>query len=184
HLELPLDRADARHRVGELHRQGQRPDLRGFKLGHWVSLAVALGKEVSEARKMRLVAPLEGYRLVLVISRHVDVNTCALLESSTCARCGLVGSRRARCALVSSRRALVSRCACLCLRGQRASAYPPGVAAERVAIGHVLEGDERHVVLGDLLLGGDYGEVSSTMHAGAAHQSSRRRDSCRHESPR
>ncbi|KAJ1638927.1 hypothetical protein T492DRAFT_940141 [Pavlovales sp. CCMP2436] len=53
---------------------------------------------------MRLVAPLDGYRLVLVISRHVDVNTCALVESSTCARCGLVGSRCARCALVSSRR--------------------------------------------------------------------------------
>ncbi|KAJ1632612.1 hypothetical protein T492DRAFT_987133 [Pavlovales sp. CCMP2436] len=75
---------------------------------------------------MRLVAPLDGYRLVLVISRHVDVDTCAFVESSTCARCGLVGSRRARCALVSSRRALVSRCACLCLRGRRAAACPPG----------------------------------------------------------
>ncbi|KAJ1626339.1 hypothetical protein T492DRAFT_1033032 [Pavlovales sp. CCMP2436] len=52
---------------------------------------------------MCLVAPLDGYRLAFVSSRHVVVNTCALVESSTCARCGLVGNRRARCALVSSR---------------------------------------------------------------------------------
>ncbi|KAJ1638790.1 hypothetical protein T492DRAFT_940924, partial [Pavlovales sp. CCMP2436] len=144
----------------------------------WVRIAVALGKEVSEARKMRLVAQLDGYRLVFVISRHVDVNTCALVESSTCARCALVGSRRARCALVSSRRALVSRCACLYLRGRRAAACPPVGLYRRQQQARAASSPPEGAT------GGDHGEVSSTMHAGAAHQASRRRDSCRHKSPR
>ncbi|KAJ1627384.1 hypothetical protein T492DRAFT_1025222 [Pavlovales sp. CCMP2436] len=144
----------------------------------WVSLAVALGKEASEAREMRLVAPLDGYRLVFVISRHVDVNTCALVESSTCARCRLVGSRRAQCALVSSKQALVSRCACLWLRGRRAAACPPGGLYRRQQQARAAASPPKGAA------GGDHGEVSSTMHTGAAHQSSRRRDSCRHESPR